>query len=47
MVAEGRRVIGNITRVATLFLTKTVYSVLLAILVVLRAGARTRSCRAT
>ncbi|MGW7455386.1 cation transporting ATPase C-terminal domain-containing protein, partial [Streptomyces sp. NPDC054787] len=31
---EGRRVIGNITRVATLFLTKTVYSVLLAILVV-------------
>ncbi len=34
MVAEGRRVIGNITRVATLFLVKTVYSVLLAILVV-------------
>ncbi|OEJ33127.1 cation-translocating P-type ATPase [Streptomyces subrutilus] len=34
VVAEGRRVIGNITRVATLFLTKTVYSVLLAILVV-------------
>ncbi|AWN28968.1 HAD-IC family P-type ATPase [Streptomyces sp. NEAU-S7GS2] len=33
VVAEGRRVIGNITRVATLFLTKTVYSVLLAILV--------------
>ncbi|MFD0380931.1 cation transporting ATPase C-terminal domain-containing protein, partial [Streptomyces sp. NPDC127112] len=30
----GRRVIGNITRVATLFLVKTVYSVLLAILVV-------------
>ncbi|TKA09953.1 HAD-IC family P-type ATPase [Actinacidiphila oryziradicis] len=35
VVAEGRRVIGNITRVATLFLTKTVYSVLLAILVAL------------
>ncbi len=35
VVAEGRRVIGNITRVATLFLVKTVYSVLLAILVVL------------
>ncbi|MFJ8230664.1 cation-translocating P-type ATPase [Streptomyces sp. NPDC094448] len=35
VVAEGRRVIGNITRVATLFLTKTVYSVLLAILVVI------------
>jgi cation-transporting P-type ATPase E len=34
VVAEGRRVIGNITRVATLFLAKTVYSVLLAILVV-------------
>ncbi|GHF46851.1 magnesium-transporting ATPase [Streptomyces mashuensis] len=34
VVAEGRRVIGNITRVATLFLTKTAYSVLLAILVV-------------
>ncbi|MER8067430.1 HAD-IC family P-type ATPase [Streptomyces sp. NPDC094034] len=33
VVAEGRRVIGNITRVATLFLTKTVYSVLLAVLV--------------
>ncbi|MFF0160092.1 cation-translocating P-type ATPase [Streptomyces sp. NPDC005263] len=33
VVAEGRRVIGNITRVATLFLVKTVYSVLLAILV--------------
>ncbi|MFJ4849460.1 MULTISPECIES: HAD-IC family P-type ATPase [unclassified Streptomyces] len=35
VVAEGRRVIGNITRVATLFLTKTVYSVLLALLVVI------------
>lgn len=34
VVAEGRRVIGNITRVATLFLVKTVYSVLLAIMVV-------------
>ncbi|WP_405779584.1 cation-translocating P-type ATPase [Streptomyces sp. NBC_00859] len=33
VVAEGRRVIGNVTRVATLFLVKTVYSVLLAILV--------------
>ncbi|NNG19043.1 HAD-IC family P-type ATPase [Naumannella sp. ID2617S] len=33
VVAEGRRVIGNIERVATLFLTKTVYSVLLALLV--------------
>ncbi|MFD5232347.1 HAD-IC family P-type ATPase [Streptomyces qaidamensis] len=34
VVAEGRRVIGNITRVTTLFLVKTVYSVLLAVLVV-------------
>ncbi|MEV7176765.1 HAD-IC family P-type ATPase [Kitasatospora sp. NPDC093679] len=34
VVAEGRRVIGNIERVATLFLVKTVYSVLLALLVV-------------
>ncbi|HEX3285085.1 MAG TPA: cation-translocating P-type ATPase [Mycobacterium sp.] len=33
VVGEGRRVIGNIERVSTLFLTKTVYSVLLAILV--------------
>lgn len=33
VVAEGRRVIGNIERVAHLFLTKTVYSVLLAIMV--------------
>ena len=31
VVAEGRRVIGNIERVSTLFLTKTVYAVLLAI----------------
>ena len=30
VVAEGRRVIGNIERVSNLFLTKTVYSVLLA-----------------
>ncbi|MGV1008315.1 MAG: HAD-IC family P-type ATPase [Dermatophilaceae bacterium] len=33
VVAEGRRVIGNIERVANLFLTKTVYSVLLALFV--------------
>lgn len=35
VVAEGRRVIGNIERVAHLFLTKTVYAVILAIVVVL------------
>jgi cation-transporting ATPase E len=33
VVGEGRRVIGNVERVATLFLTKTVYSVVLALLV--------------
>ncbi|MFD2472928.1 HAD-IC family P-type ATPase [Amycolatopsis silviterrae] len=33
VVGEGRRVIGNIERVANLFLTKTVYSVLLALIV--------------
>ncbi len=33
VVGEGRRVIGNIERVAYLFLTKTVYSVLLALFV--------------
>ncbi len=32
VVSEGRRVIGNIERVANLFLTKTVYSALLALL---------------
>ncbi|WP_245581214.1 HAD-IC family P-type ATPase [Propionicicella superfundia] len=34
VVAEGRRVIGNIERVANLFLTKTIYSVLLALFVI-------------
>lgn len=33
VVAEGRRVIGNIERVASLFLTKTVYTMVLAIIV--------------
>jgi cation-transporting ATPase E len=33
VVAEGRRVISNIERVANLFLTKTVYAFLLAVLV--------------
>nr|WP_255622310.1 HAD-IC family P-type ATPase [Tessaracoccus sp. OS52] len=33
VVAEGRRVIGNIERVAKLFLTKTVYAATLALLV--------------
>ncbi|QJC22741.1 HAD-IC family P-type ATPase [Arcanobacterium buesumense] len=34
VVAEGRRVIGNIERVANLFLTKTIYSAVLAMLVI-------------
>lgn len=33
VVAEGRRVIGNIERVAKLFLTKTVYAVFLALVI--------------
>ncbi|TDC75187.1 HAD-IC family P-type ATPase, partial [Streptomyces hainanensis] len=37
VVAEGRRVIGNIERVAALFLTKTVYSVVLAVVVIATA----------
>lgn len=37
VVAEGRRVIGNIERVANLFLTKTIYSAVLAILVIISA----------
>ena len=47
VVAEGRRVIGNIERVSNLFLTKTVYSVLLAFFIgvvgVLAHGLRLRS----
>ncbi|HMA46871.1 MAG TPA: HAD-IC family P-type ATPase [Frankiaceae bacterium] len=34
VVAEGRRVIGNIERVASLFLTKTVYATLLSLAVI-------------
>ncbi|MFW6641010.1 HAD-IC family P-type ATPase [Nocardiopsis algeriensis] len=37
VVAEGRRVIGNIERVASLFLTKTVYTMVLATIVGLLA----------
>ncbi|WP_081748567.1 HAD-IC family P-type ATPase [Nocardiopsis sp. CNT312] len=39
VVAEGRRVIGNIERVAGLFLTKTVYTMVLAVVVGLLAVA--------
>ncbi|MFQ5555472.1 MAG: HAD-IC family P-type ATPase, partial [Acidimicrobiia bacterium] len=37
VVAEGRRVIGNIERVAYLFLTKTVYAIFLAVAIGLAA----------
>jgi cation-transporting P-type ATPase E len=38
VVGEGRRVIANIERVANLFVTKTVYALLLAVLVVVFAS---------
>jgi cation-transporting P-type ATPase E len=42
VVGEGRRVIGNIERVSNLFLTKTVYSVFLALLVgIVGVGSQT------
>lgn len=39
VVKEGRRVINNIQKVATLFLTKTVFSFLLVLLVIIQGGA--------
>ena len=39
IVLEGRRVINNITRTATLFLTKTIFSVLLSILMLVLTSA--------
>lgn len=38
VVAEGRRVINNVQRVSTLFLTKTIFSFLLAIVAIIRNG---------
>ncbi|CCV64863.1 H+ transporting ATPase, P-type ATPase [Alteracholeplasma palmae J233] len=38
VVAEGRRVINNVQRVSTLFLTKTIFSFLLAIIAIIRNG---------
>lgn len=38
IVLEGRRIINNITRAATLFLTKTIFSFLLSVLVLLTPG---------
>jgi cation-transporting ATPase E len=48
VVAEGRRVLGNIERVASLFLTKTAYAVLLSVataVVGLAAAAELRGLR--
>ena len=38
VVSEGRRVINNVQRVSTLFLTKTIFSFLLAIVAIIRQG---------
>jgi cation-transporting P-type ATPase E len=38
VVSEGRRVINNVQRVSTLFLTKTLFSFLLAIVAIIRKG---------
>jgi|GluameStandDraft_1065615.scaffolds.fasta_scaffold01392_31 cation-transporting ATPase E len=39
VVSEGRRVINNVTNVASLFLTKTIFSLLLAIQAMINGGA--------
>lgn len=39
VVSEGRRVINNVQRVSTLFLTKTIFSFLLAIVAIIRSGS--------
>lgn len=38
VVSEGRRVINNVQRVSTLFLTKTIFSFLLVIVAIIRKG---------
>ena len=38
VVSEGRRVINNVQRVSTLFLTKTIFSFLLAVVAIIRSG---------
>ena len=38
VVSEGRRVINNVQRVSTLFLTKTIFSFLLAVTAIIRQG---------
>lgn len=39
VVSEGRRVINNVTNVASLFLTKTIFSLLLAVQAMINGGA--------
>ncbi len=39
VVSEGRRVINNVQRVSTLFLTKTIFSFLLAVVAIVRHGS--------
>ncbi len=39
VVSEGRRVINNVQRVSTLFLTKTIFSFLLAVVAIVRNGS--------
>ena len=39
VVNEGRRVINNVQRVSTLFLTKTIFSFLLAVVAIVRKGS--------
>ena len=47
VVGEGRRVLGNIERTASLYLTKTVYAMLLSLAVGVLRSSRSRSCRGT
>ena len=47
VVAEGRRVLGNIERTSGLFLTKTVYAMLLSLAVGVARRSCSRSCRGT
>ena len=46
VVAEGRRVLGNIERTSGLYLNKTVYAMLIS-LATACAGSCSRSCRGT
>ena len=47
VVAEGRRVLGNIERTSGLYLTKTVYAMLISLAVGRGRRSCSRSCRGT